>query len=282
MKKITALTILFLILVTSASAVDFYLKLGGGIGRIGFDSINQVLSDWEDEQILDAQSRASWNYISGEVMELRGAFELEGELKLDIHPNLGFSLSSGILHADLPADKTNLVIERTLGRYDVIHPIKVSGFPFILSGYFNLPMGPETRVYLRAGAGLMAARLVEQTGFKRVENPKYVIELDQNAVGSGRIYIAGLGISRKISQGAVIFLEGSYRSAQIQDFKNKEQENNSDLLYSYQKYNSDLDLWSSVMRFHANPPSGEDIRSVKKTAADMSGLSIKCGIMIHF
>lgn len=128
----------------------------------------------------------------------------------------------------------------------------------------------------------MIARLVEQTGFKRVENTRYVIELDQNAIGSGPIYLGSLGISHQISEGVVIFMESSYQNSKMRDFENKIQGNGSGLLYSYQKYNSDLDLWSAVLRFHDNTPSGEDIRFVEKTAVDMSGLSIKLGIMIHF
>ncbi len=282
MKKIAALTILFILAGTPAFPVDLSLKLGGGIGRMNFAGLNQVLTDWEAEQILDTQSRPNWAFISGEAGELHGTFGLEGELKLDVHPNLAFSFSSGIIHSDLPAEKTNLVIERALGRYDVIHPIKISGFPFIFSGYFQLPVWSGTSLYLRAGAGYMIARLVEQTGFKRVENTRYVIELDQNAIGSGPIYLGSLGISHQISEGVVIFMESSYQNSKMRDFENKIQGNGSGLLYSYQKYNSDLDLWSAVLRFHDNTPSGEDIRFVEKTAVDMSGLSIKLGIMIHF
>jgi hypothetical protein len=281
MKKITTLIILFFLTGLPAFTMDFYLKLGGGFSHMAFTNLNRVLSDWETEQILDSQSRPNWDFVGGETGKLKSAFELESELKLDVNPNLAFSFSAGILHSDLPAEKTNLIIDRTLGRYDVIHPIKVSGFPFVFSGYFQLPVWKGTRLYIRAGAGYITARLIEQTGFKQVENTRYAIELDQHAMGSGRIYLGSLGISYQFSQGAVLFLENSYRNSQIQNFENKNQ-NGGAVLYSYQKYNPGLDLWSAVFRFHDTIPSGENIRSAEKTTVDMSGLSLTLGIMIHF
>ncbi len=282
MKKITVPALLFALSLIPAFGVDFHLKLGGGISGLNLSGLNRVLTDWETEQILDAQSRPNWAFINGETGELRSTFDLAGELMLTIHPNLAFSLSSGVIHADLSAGETNLVIERALGQYNVIHPVKISGFPFVFSGYFQIPLWTKTHLYLRAGAGYMAARLVEQTGFKRVENAKYVIELNQNASGSGQIYLGGLGISYQISEGTAVFAESLYRNSRMKDFSNNTQNNGSAVLYSYQKYNSDLELWSAVFRFHENIPSGEGVRAVEKAEIDMSGFSINLGIMIHF
>ncbi len=282
MKKFTVITILFITAAAPAFPVDFYLKLGAGAGHTALSSLNQVLRDWEKEQILDARSRPNWAFISGETGKLRSFIDLEGEVKLVLHSNLAVSFSSGIIHSNLSAGESELIIERTLGPYDVIHPIKVSGFPFIFSGYFQLPVMSGTLLFLRAGAGFMTARLVEQTGFKKSESPNYILDLDQNTVGSGPVYLGSMGASYQISQGTHIFLEAAYRNSHVKNFKKDHPDGDTFFLYSYQKYNPDLNIWSRVLRLHQEKPEGENIHSAGPAEVNLSGFSVKLGIMIRF
>jgi len=281
MKKVSVLIALFWLTQLPAYPADFYLKLGAGLGHMNFPNLNRVLNDWEKRQVLEAQTRNTWSYISGETGALHSSFDLEGELILNFHRNGAVSFSSGVVYTDISAEKTNLVIERNLGPFDNIHPFKVSGFPFIVSAYFKLPLNPETQLFLRAGAGIMTARLVEQSGFKKAENTKYVLELEQNSLGTGPVYLGSTGAFYQITTGTTIFIEGAYRNSRIKNFTASGQENDA-VLYIYNKYYSDLDTWSKVLRLHDNKPEGDDIASVEKASVDLSGFSLKLGVMIRF
>ena len=78
------------------------------------------------------------------------------------------------------------------------------------------------------------------------------------------------------------FLEGSYRWMRVSGFRGDTETDEAATLYHFEQYSSDLDFWQAKNRLYAQPPAGEEFRSVRETEVDFSGFSLILGVAIKF
>ena len=69
---------------------------------------------------------------------------------------------------------------------------------------------------------------------------------------------------------------------QISDFQGESNQEETGTLYYSEEYRQDYEIWQSNNQIKAAAPSGENYKSVQKATVDLSGLSIRIGLVINF
>jgi len=284
-KAIKKLAIVFFLLsigITQSFAVEFSLKIAGGISFFKPEEVNQVLKDWEEYWITRADLTNTWSYLEGEVSTLKLGYEFEIELIFSMTSRFALGLSSGYIFSDVNEKNTSLTIEKVLGTYSHIKPTKISAIPLILSGYYIQPINSSLSLFFRAGGGPIWAKYFERDGNKKIDTESYSYPESISASAQGQIYLLGLGVVYKTESGVRFFMEGTWRKASIPGFSGENKNKETGALTYVEEYDSGLDLWQAKYLISPEPPEGENYRSVRQGTIDLSGFSVKIGIMIQF
>jgi hypothetical protein len=284
-KSIKKLTIVFFLLsigITQSFAVEFSLKIAGGISFLKPEEVNQVLIGWEEYWITIAGQASKWTYLGGEVSPLNLGYEFEVELIFSMTSRFALGLSSGYIFSDVNEENTSLTIEKVLGTFTHVKPTKISAIPLILSGYYIQPINSSLSLFFRAGGGPIWAKYFERDGTKRIDVESYSYPESISSSAQGQIYLLGLGVVFKTESGIRFFMEGSWRKANISGFSGENKNEETGALTYVEEYNSVLDLWQAKYLISSEPPEDENYRSVRQGTIDLSGFSVKIGIMIQF
>lgn len=277
---VITLTLLFTL---NLSAVEFSLKLAGGLSYMKLDSVNRSILDWVAWQKKNAQEQRRWEFLGGKVTELHLSFDFDGELIAEVNSWLSLGISLGFIYGEITNRDTELTIERFGNQYLYTFPTKVNAYPLIFSSYLSLPVFNWLKFYLKGGAGVVWAKYFNSEGRKlNQEGANFNYPLSQKASSRGNIYKAGLGILFHTSSGIDFFLEGSYRRSKITGFQGENKDNIKGTLFTYEEYDPTIDIWQTKINILADEPTGEFIRSVEESKIDLSGFSFKTGIIIKF
>jgi len=281
-RLLIAISLAFLILGKSSYAIDFNLKLSGGLNFINSADISRILNDRVEWQIKEISRFSNWYLIESAAPEMKNAIEFEGEFFLRLHSRIAVSLSSGFILGEISAEKTEILYHRTLGDFSRIKPQKVSAVPLVLSGYYFLPLFKNFKVYARGGGGLIWAKYIDRQASKKAKADNYGYSLIQNTSARSPIFCASLGVMFETEPGINFFLEGSYRQARISGFTGEIEDGLSGTLYYYEEYDEKNDYWQAKMEIKDSQPAGDIYRSVRKGEVDLSGFSLKLGILLKF
>lgn len=276
-------TIMLFLFTFNLSAIDFSLKLAGGLSHMRLDSVNQSILDWVAWQKKNAETQNRWNYLGGKITELHQSFDFEGEILLSLNTLFSLGISAGFIYGEITNDDTQLTIERLGNQYLYTFPTKVNAYPIILSGYFNFPIIKWLKAYIKGGAGILWAKFFNSEGRKLIkEGATYNYPTSQEASSRGAIYTGAIGVFIQTEAGIDFFLEGSLRRSKIKGFQGENKNNVIGKLYTYEEYAPLIDIWQTKINIHSASPVGESIRSAGETEIDLGGLSFKTGIIIKF
>jgi len=281
-KRVALCAAFLLSLWMPAHAVEFHLKLGGGLSWFRPSDVNQAVRDWVEWYELESANNGTWTYLGGKTPEIRLGYTFEGELQFFLIPQLAFSVGAGFLYADLSAEDTEIRIDKKQGVTQIVQPRTLSAVPLIFSVYTHLPLNERFRVYAKAGAGMAWAKHIEREGSKRETGQSFNYSLEENASARVPVYQAGLGLDFALESGVNFFLEGSHRWMRVSGFSGETGEGETGTLYHFEELSPDLGFWQAKNRLFTEPPVGENIRSVRETEVDFSGFSLILGIAIRF
>jgi len=284
-KKVKIIPILILLIFFCAvhgEAVEFSLKLAGGLSFINPPEVNRVLKDWEQWQILNAEHTKTWTYLSGSVSEIDTAWDLEVEFLFSLTSRFAVGLASGYIYGSISEKDTSLTIEKVLGVFEVGKPTKMTAIPLILSVYYFQPINQWLRVYIRGGGGYLWATYVERESSRAIDTEKYGYPQFIQASARDTTVLLALGLLFETEPGIRFFVEGSWRQAKASGFDGEDKNGTTGILFFLEEYDPDLDYWQGKYLISPEVPSGENYRSVKEAEIDFGGLSIKIGIMIRF
>jgi hypothetical protein len=277
--------IFFLVISVGAAhgfGMDFSLKVAGGVSFFDPQEVNTVLQSWEEYWTARADSTQTWTYLGGEVSKLKMGYDFEAELILNFTPRFAIGLSGGYIFSDVSEKSTALTIEKVLGTFDHVKPTKISAIPLILSGYYLQPLTPSLSAFLRAGGGPLWAKYFERDGNKKIEDESYSYSESISASAQGQIYILSLGVVLETESGIRFFMEGMWRKATITGFSGENKQEETGALIYVEEYEQSYELWQAKYGIFAEPPSSENYREAKQGTIDLSGFSVKVGIMIKF
>jgi len=275
-------SILFLCLISKTYGYEFSLKLAGGMSFINLSNLNHIRQDWEELYRIDSDEYKNWSFIEGEIGSLKNSFDFAGELVFTLHPRIAISIGTGFTFSELNPEKPNFSIEKNVGTLEYIYPMKVSAIPAILSGYYLFPLNSRFKAYAKAGAGFIWAKYIDREGKKQSLNDKYNFYFSRNTKARGTILSGALGLMVESEQGINFFIESSFQKANISDFTEVDEQGLIGTLFFYEEYIPQLEFWQSKCTLWGQGPSGENFRSVQKAEIDLSGFSVKLGIIINF
>lgn len=281
-KKILIFTLLIVLCTAQGEAVEFSLKLAGGLSFIRPAQVTQVLKDWEQWQILNADYIKSWTYLSGTVSEIKMAWDLEVEFFFSLTSRFAVGLASGYIYGSITEKDTSLTIERVQGVFDVGKPTKMTAIPLILSVYYIQPITASLRTYVRGGGGYLWATYVERESIRKTEAEKYSYPTFIQTSARDTTVLLALGLLFETEPGIRFFVEGTWRRAKISGFDGEDKTGTMGTLFYVEEYSPQLDYWQRKYMISQEAPSGENYRSVKEAEVNFGGLSIKAGIMIRF
>jgi opacity protein-like surface antigen len=285
MKKalaVAALGAVFLILPRSSSGLDIQLRLSSGLWQMNLGEVNAALAGWRDGLKQSADVDANMQFVSGDISRFRLGVDFEAELLLSFSRWIKLGLSAGYGYGSLDEEGTLLTIEEAGTLYERACPTKVSAFPLLVSGYFNVPLGPKFNVYLRAGAGVVQARYVSREAQKKVTDKRFTYPVYDNAKAGGLTYLGGLGLSYSFDQSLGFFIEAVARSARVDGLTGENQLEQKGTLYSYEEYLPQFGFWRPTMHVLPEEPGGANVRNVHEAVIDFSGYSIKIGLFLKF
>ncbi len=263
--------------------VELSFKISGGLSLLSPNDLNLTLSDWAERQKRTAEHQPNWNFTSGKTPELKQAFDFEGEIIFSFHPRLAASLGIGFFYGEVNPENTEQLIQKVLGEFSQIQPRKISATPLTLSLYYFLPLSNKLRIYARGGSGIIWTKYIEREGSKRNEPDRnYSYSIVQNVSTNSPILSGSLGIQFKAESGFSFFVECSALRARVKNLQGQVEGGENGTMYYFEEYDPDLDFWQAKNRILSEKPSGEYFRSVRETILDLSGISLKLGIIIGF
>ncbi|MFC2157713.1 hypothetical protein ACFLT9_07755 [Acidobacteriota bacterium] len=285
-KKFPPLFILMLILPTLAGAVEFSLKISGGINFVKMDNVNRVHKDWLEWIKRDAEVHATFNFLGGSVPDFGSIVNFEGELLLSINKNFAFSFGSGLLYGEIPQNQTETSIERVVGTFIHVHPLQISAIPMTISGYYFLNLTDRLQLFGRAGGGVILVKFVNRDGRRLTQNKAWTYQKFNITNAQSPMFLGAFGGVFEVEPGIRVFFESSYRRAQITGFSGTNgtvgQPGQTGNLYLYEEYDTERDIWTAQFNVWAEQPEGANFRNVQEAVIDLSGLSFKLGIIIRF
>jgi len=285
MKQIRVLIIFLLItllFIPHTYAVDISIKFSGGRSFFNLQSINRLMDDWAVWKEKDTVTHSDWTYIGGNVSELRSGFDFAAEILVAVTSRITVGIGAGYIYSELIEDKTALTIERVVGTFLDVKPIKISALPFTISGYYFFPLSRSSRLYVMGGAGPIWGKYIEREGRRLITNDNFTYQSFQRTSGRGSIVLAGCGFEYEFEPGLHIFFEGSGRMCQISDFQGENDQEETGTLYYFEEHIQDFEIWQAKNQIRAAAPSGENYRSVQKATVDLNGLLIRIGLVIKF
>jgi len=265
-----------------AMGVELSLKLSGGYAFLDVKSIDRGLEDWAEWIKRDSEDHNNWLYLGQDVKSLQSGIHLEGEIFLSFSRRIGISLGTGYIYGDLKEKETEVLVQRPSGVLSQVHPVTVSAYPLVLSGYYFIPLNSRLHIYARAGGGLAWAKYVYREAKKLESATKYNYFRLGRSSASDSILLGGLGFVYETDVGVRFFVEGLIRRAKIQGFSGENELEEKGTLYYFEEYIPDLDFWQAKKEIRAEKPSGSNFRSVSEAIVDFSGLSVKIGFIIRF
>jgi len=293
-KKNALILFLLLFSVSPSFCMDLRFKLSGGYGSLKLEEVNRSLQGWAEWQKELTIFRVNWFLLGEEVKKFNAGFDFRGEIMAFFTPRIAVSIGAGFIYGEHIEEKNELFIDLNTKLYAFARPAKVSAFPLILSAYYFNPLNKKFDLFLKGGAGLIWAKYIERAGNKRIE----LKELEAGEIESGNftyidsefisasardfIFVGGLGLSYRIDASLSLFVEGEARWAKINGFQGETHEGETEELYFFEEYSSDIDFWRPRLKMSAEEPTGDNFRSVKKAVVDFSGYSVKIGLLIKF
>jgi hypothetical protein len=158
----------------------------------------------------------------------------------------------------------------------------VSAYPFLVSGYFSLPLGQKLSAYLRAGVGVIQGAYIAREAQKKSTDKRFVYTAYDNAKARGPTYLGGIGLNYSFDESLGFFIEAAVRSARVAGLTGESLLLKNGTLYSYEEYVPQARSWRPTMHVRPEEPSAGNFRNVREATVDFSGYSIKIGLILKF
>jgi opacity protein-like surface antigen len=258
------------------------MRLSSGLWQMKLGEINDALTGWSEGLKRESDSDPNAQFISGEVDRLRLGMEFEAELMMSFSRWLKLGLSFGYAYASVNEEQTLLTVEEAGTLEERARPTKVSAYPLLVSGYFNLPLGKKMGAYLRAGVGAVQARYVSREAQREVGGKKFLYPVYDNAKAGGLTYLGGVGLSYSFDRSLGFFAEAEARFARVNGLTGENKLEEKGTLYSYEQYLPQSGYWQPTMHVLPEAPGGAEVRNIRETVVDFSGYSIKIGLLLKF
>jgi len=264
----------------------FNLKLSGGYGIIAggdmpatTDGVNDVLADLatlEGFAVTDKLENAKW-----------GA-EFGGEFIFNI--NRKFSVSLGMEYIRKATNSVAAIELGALASLSLEWEPEYTATPINLSGYYFLPLGQNTKGYVKAGVGYYFAKIKYTIrNEEELLGITYYEQQDGEAKDNGFGFHGGLGLEYSVAANIALFAEGTGRYVNLNDWdvENRTSSSMGDAdetgkFWYAEEYNEGTGKFYATMQLSEERPGDPGFRNVRKAKISLSGFALKLGIKIGF
>ena len=287
------LVLLFFLGLTSmnyaASAIQgFTLKLGGGAGSWNGSDINDFFRDF-NIMINNTVALIPGGDVVGQLDELNYGPDFDGEFILELPKN--FALGIGVGYMVRTGDSTSDITEYSFST--LVHvETRFTAIPITLNGYYNIPLGEKTKLYLKGGIGYYIGKAKyfvrqEQTMFGL---PPAWQEDDGDATSNAFGFQGGAGFEFGLSESVALFFEMNGRVANLKNWEGRNKyrdflgasESISTEWFYAEEYDYTTRKWYKSVEIAEDEPTGSSYRNVRKAEVNYSGVVFRLGIKITF
>lgn len=286
LKKIVKIKILIfsllLIFDVSSYCIEVNLKISGSLCYLNPEHINRSLNGWEE---WFKKANLYYEYLSykeGEVKNFNLGTAFEGEFIISITPHFAVGFGTGYIYCELSEEKTALTVDSREETIVFAKPLKINAFPLNFSAYYFFPLSKKMKLFIRGGTGLVWAKYVERQARAESLEDEFNYYWKQEATAQGQIYFTSLGLIYEPDRFFRFFIEGEVKSAKLSGFHGETADEESGTLFFFEEYNQNLEFWRAQNVLLKEKPSGDNFRSIQKTVIDLSGFSVKIGVLIKF
>jgi opacity protein-like surface antigen len=266
----------------------FTLKLGGGAGSWNGSDVNDFFRD-VNLMMNNTAGLITGADVIGQLNEMNYGPDFEGEFILELPKN--FAVGIGVGYMSRTSDDT---IDLSL--YGINTSVGVetrfTAVPITLNGYYHIPLGEKTRLYLKAGVGYYIGKgkyTVRQENQISGLPPAWeedVGDASSNAFG----FQGGAGVQFDLSESVALFFETVGRIANLKNWEGQNKyrnylgasETESVEWYYAEEYDNATRQWYKTVQTVAEEPSGSGYRNVRMAEVSHSGVVLRLGIKITF
>ncbi len=288
-RKLTVLsTLLFAIFIFTgmSQAQGFRLKLSGGYGTMTTGDYNSFGAGLDD---LLSTLQALGATTEGEFNKINLGFEYEAEFILSLPAGFGVGVGVGYIQRNKPTEM-NASIPLSGSASALIDP-KITAIPVNLSAYYFTPGIAPLKFFVYGGIGYYYGRLTIDI---REESTPPALWSEQEAILKDQSFGShgGVGLEFKVAPRFALFIEGRARYSKLKSWNANGTSEDSDgftdtvtgSMWYYEQLDQNYDSgeWFPGITISTGPPSGSDIRNVRKFEVSLSGVSLRTGIRIRF
>jgi hypothetical protein len=128
----------------------------------------------------------------------------------------------------------------------------------------------------------MYAKFVGREGLKKENETRFFYTLFETASARRPAYLGGLGLSYNFDAAFGFFAEATAQSGKVGGFTGQDNLNQPGRLYTYEEYIPDLNFWQAKTHVLPGPPGGANFRSVREATVDLSGYTVRLGLILKF
>ncbi|MGD9346669.1 MAG: outer membrane beta-barrel protein [Candidatus Aminicenantes bacterium] len=288
-----SLVFLFMLGLTSMTFADsaikgFSLKIGGGAGSWDGSDLNNFYLDF-NVQMTNTAGLIVGGDVIGELEELNYGPDFEGEFILELPQNFALGIGIGYL---VRSGDSSTEISLYGARNTIAVETRFTAIPILLNGYFNLPVGAKTKLYVKGGVGYYIGKgkyFVRQEQSILGLTPAWEEEegdASSNAFG----FQGGVGIEFNLTETVALFFETSGRYANLKNWEGQNRykdflgasESESVEWYYAEEYDDMTRQWYRTVLITEREPSGNYYRNVRKAEISYSGVVLRLGVKISF
>jgi len=258
--------------------IGLRIKLSGGLNYFFAGDIDKGIRGLYDS-MADFLSSAGYT-LDKRTESFHTGLDISGDIIFYVKPRLGIGLGAGFIRAT----ETNLLI---VSGKDIIEEQKIGSTPTIsvvpirLGLFFTLPIHRLFSISFNGGTALYLAKY--SYSLATVWDDMNIIGQNANAKGLG--FHGGIGLEVKLNQRASFIIEGQGRYAKISNFKGEEIEREKvapNNVYSVENgmlYYLEDEKYP-YLAIRKEEPSG--FKTIRKATFDLSGFSLRAGLIIKF
>ena len=264
----------------------FNLKLSGGIGKnvggdlpVVIDDINQLGRDQAARvgaSVNRTLDKAGWGP------------EFEFEFVYNFNQRFGVGLGLGYIRRN---NDTSLELGLgTLVQASIAIDYTSHAIPILLSGYYNLPLGSKTMLYLKAGAGYyfgrLHSRLREEANLLGMTQWS---ENDAEATDSGPGLHGAVGFDFQVTKSISLFAEACGRYVELNNWEGENtysadwgSETEKGFFWYAEMLNHETGKHYATLLMLPHEPTWAEYRNVRKAEFSFSGYTLKLGVRFGF
>lgn len=283
--------------ITQGKAPKFRFKLTSGYGTVSVGDYHTYGEDSEKyfDDLASLIQSLGYNVTQeGEFKKINWGLEFGGEAILTLGT---IGVGGGFEYLRRGKDsELSITVPPTQETYVGSIDPKFSVLSLYGNFYFFLPSTPPLNVYLYAGPDLHFGKIT--TTFEEYYNWvagtyswKDTQETEATATGIG--FHAGVGLEYDIASNVAFFIEGKAKYCKIKGWEGEYTftgtetgfspyiESGEGTLYFYEVENLP-GKWYSTVEMQETRPSGVGIRDVEEFSVNLTGFSLRAGIVIKF